>query len=83
MLMEGHTRQLKGKSVKLSLRLTNQALRHEDVLGSGCIDPLILYFATAWILQPNAPNVLPRDKSRLYPLDMRLAGPQSRSRRRG
>jgi hypothetical protein len=28
--------------VKLSLCLTNSALRHEDVCGSGCIDPLFL-----------------------------------------
>jgi hypothetical protein len=29
----------KKKGEKLSLCLTNQALRHEDVWGSGCIDP--------------------------------------------
>jgi hypothetical protein len=28
--------------VKLSLCLTNQALCHEGLLGSGCMDPLIL-----------------------------------------
>jgi hypothetical protein len=31
----------KGQKVKLSLCLTNYAPRHEDVWGSGCIDPRI------------------------------------------
>jgi hypothetical protein len=30
------------KKVTLSLCLTNSALRHEDVWGSGCIDPCFL-----------------------------------------
>jgi hypothetical protein len=37
----------KGK-VKLSLCLTNQALDHEDILGSGCIDPIILDLGSSW-----------------------------------
>jgi hypothetical protein len=34
--------------VNLSLCLTNDALRHEDVWGSGCIDPQFLDFGTSW-----------------------------------
>jgi hypothetical protein len=34
--------------VKLSLCLTNLALRHEDVWGSGCIDPHFLDLGTSW-----------------------------------
>jgi hypothetical protein len=33
--------------VKLSLCLTNQALRHEDVWGSGCINPCFLDLGTS------------------------------------
>jgi hypothetical protein len=32
----------RGKKLKLSLCLTNQALHHEGVWGSGCIDPRFL-----------------------------------------
>jgi hypothetical protein len=32
----------------LSLFLTNQALRHENVWGSGCIVPCILDLGTNW-----------------------------------
>jgi hypothetical protein len=40
---------LAGKvKVKLSLYLTNQALRHEDAWGSGCIDPHYLDRGTSW-----------------------------------
>jgi hypothetical protein len=35
-----------GKKVKVSLCLTNYALRHEDVWGSGRIDPRILEAGT-------------------------------------
>jgi hypothetical protein len=34
--------------VKLSLCSTNQALLHEDVWGSGCIDPRFLDLGTRW-----------------------------------
>jgi hypothetical protein len=34
--------------VKLSLCLTNEAVRHEDVWGSGCIDPRFLDLGTSW-----------------------------------
>jgi hypothetical protein len=36
------------KKVKLSLCLTNEALPHEDVWGSGCIDPHVLDLGTSW-----------------------------------
>jgi hypothetical protein len=36
------------KKVKLSLCLTNQALRHEGVWGSGCIDPHFFDLGTSW-----------------------------------
>jgi hypothetical protein len=38
----------RGKKVKLSLCLTNQALRHDGVWGSGCIDPHFLDLGTSW-----------------------------------
>jgi hypothetical protein len=40
-----HNMQVK---VKLFLCLTNQALRHEGVWGSGCIDPHFLDIGTTW-----------------------------------
>jgi hypothetical protein len=36
------------KKLKLSLCLINQALRHEDVWGSGGIDPCFLDLSTSW-----------------------------------
>jgi hypothetical protein len=36
------------KNVKLSLCLIKYALRHEDVWGSGCIDPHFLGLGTSW-----------------------------------
>jgi hypothetical protein len=39
---------VKKKKVKLSLCLTNSALRHEDLWGSGCIDPHFLDLNTSW-----------------------------------
>jgi hypothetical protein len=41
---------VKGKKVKLSLCLTNYALRHEGVWESGCIDPHFLDLGTSWRL---------------------------------
>jgi hypothetical protein len=38
------------KKVNLSLCLTNQALRHEGVRGSGCIDLRILDLGSSWKL---------------------------------
>jgi hypothetical protein len=37
-----------GSKVKLSLCLTNQAIRHEGVWGSGCMDPRILDLGISW-----------------------------------
>jgi hypothetical protein len=37
-----------GKKVKLSLCFTNEALCHEGVWGSGCIDPHFLDLGTIW-----------------------------------
>jgi hypothetical protein len=65
------------KKVKLSLCLTNQALRHESVWGSGCVYPRFLYVGTSWRWVVSF-TPLPHYK-RLYPLDRRLGGPQSRS----
>jgi hypothetical protein len=39
---------IKYKKVKLSLCLTNKALRHEGAWGSGCIDPHFLDFDSSW-----------------------------------
>jgi hypothetical protein len=70
---------VKGK-VKLSLCLTNSALRHEDVWGSGCIDPHFLDLGTSCEVsgQLHAPAFYPR-----YPFYRSLGRPQSRSGRYG
>jgi hypothetical protein len=39
--------------IKLSLCLTNLALHHEDVWGSGCIDPNFLDLSTSWRWEVN------------------------------
>jgi hypothetical protein len=41
-------RSVKVRKVKLSLCLTDQALRHEDVWGNGRIEPRILDLVTSW-----------------------------------
>jgi hypothetical protein len=71
--------------VKLYLCLTNQALRHEDVSGSGCIDPHILDLITSysWVVSFMPRALYPREKNPRQPLDWRLRGPQYRSGRRG
>jgi hypothetical protein len=68
-----------------SLCLTNWALRHEGVWGSGCIDPRILNFGTSlrWVVSSMPRLLYSREKSPLYPLDRRLVGPQNRSEWRG
>jgi hypothetical protein len=66
--------------IKLSLCF-NWAPRHEGVLGSGDIVPLILW-PWYWMEvsgQLHAPAALPQGKSPWYTLDRRLGGPQSRS----
>jgi hypothetical protein len=71
--------------VKLSFCLTNSALRHKGIWGSGCIDPHFLDLGTSWRWVVNfTPRPLyPQGKSPRYPLDKRLGGPQSRSGRLG
>jgi hypothetical protein len=71
--------------VKLSLCLTNYALRHEGVWGSGCIDTYFLDLGTSWRWAVSfTPRPLyPRRKSLRYQLDRRLGGPQRWSGRRG
>jgi hypothetical protein len=39
----------KKNKLLFSLCLTNWALRHEGVWGSGCINPRFLYLGTSWI----------------------------------
>jgi hypothetical protein len=73
------------KKVKLSLCLTNQALRHEGVWGNAYIDLRFLDLGTIWRLAVSFtpwPHY-PRGKSPRYPSDRRLGGPQSRSGRDG
>jgi hypothetical protein len=71
--------------VKLSLCSTNQALRHEDLWGSGCIYPYFLDLSTSWrwVLSFATQPLYPRGKNPWYPLDRRLGGPQSQSGRYG
>jgi hypothetical protein len=71
-----------GKTVKVSLCLTNYALRHEDVWGSGCTDPRILDVGTSsrWAVSFTPRHLYPWCK---YPLDKRLSGLRNWSGRRG
>jgi hypothetical protein len=64
--------------VKLSLCLTNQALRHEGVWGSGRTDPYFLNLGTSWRWEVSCTPLplYPRGKSLRYPLDRRLGGPR-------
>jgi hypothetical protein len=73
------------RKVKMSLCLTNYALRHEGVWGSGCIDPHFLNLGTSWrsVVSFTPLPLCPCGKCPRYPLDRRLGGPQSRSGRRG
>jgi hypothetical protein len=61
--------------IKLSLRLTNYALRLEGVWGSGCIDPRFLDPGTSWRL---VISFTPRPIYPRFQLDRRLGGPQNR-----
>jgi hypothetical protein len=74
----------KGK-IKLFLCLTNWALRHVCVWGTGCIAPHYLDLVTRWrgVVSFTPLPLYPRGKSPRYPLDRRQSGPQSRSGRRG
>jgi hypothetical protein len=70
--------------VKLSLYLTNWALCHEGIWGSGCIYPHFLDLGTSWrwVVSFTPWPLYTRGKSPQYSLDRRLGGPQSRSGRR-
>jgi hypothetical protein len=74
------------QKVKLSLCLTNRALRHEGVWGcSGCIDPNFLNLGTIggeWSASHPCRFTL-GGNSPLYPLYKRLVGPQCRFGRCG
>jgi hypothetical protein len=64
--------------VKLSRCLTNQALCHEGVWGSGCIDPHFLDLGSCWRWVVTFTYLLsPRGKSSRYPFDRRLNGTQN------
>jgi hypothetical protein len=67
------------KKINLSLCLNKQALHHEGVWGSGCIDPHFLDLGTSWrwVVSFKSRPLYPLGKSLRYPLDRRLGGPQS------
>jgi hypothetical protein len=70
---------------QLSLCITNEALYHEGVWGSGCIDPCFLDLSTnwRWVVRFTPQPLYPRGKNPWYPLARRLGGPQSWSGWRG
>jgi hypothetical protein len=63
----------------------NWAPRHEGVLGSGGIAPHIHDLGTRWrwVVSFTPLPLYPQGNSPWYPLERRLGGPQSRSRRGG
>jgi hypothetical protein len=73
----------KNVSKQLSLCLTSQALRHEGIWGSRCIDPSILDLGTSWKwVDSFTPRPLfLRRKSPQYLLDRKIGGPQNWSGR--
>jgi hypothetical protein len=76
----------KGKCrVKLSLCLTNLALRHGGIWRSGCIDPFFLDLDTSWrwVVSFTSLPLSRREKSPRYSFAKKLGAPQSRSGRRG
>jgi hypothetical protein len=66
--------------LKLSHCLTNWALRHEGICGSGCIYSRFIYLGTSWMwVDSFTPLPLyPRRKSPLHVLGRRLGGPENR-----
>jgi hypothetical protein len=68
-----YTVQVKLKKIKLSLYLTNEALRKEGVWGSGCTDPRFLGLGSSWRWAVSfTPRTLyPRGKTPRYPLHSR------------
>jgi hypothetical protein len=75
---------IKGR-VKLPLWLTNYALHHEGVWGSGCIDPHFLDLSNSWrwVVRFTPWLLYPCGKAPWYLLDKRLGGPHSQSGQRG
>jgi hypothetical protein len=74
--------------IKLSLCLSNQALRQKCVWESECIDSRFLALGTSWrwVVSFTPQSLHPRRKippPRTYPLDGRLGGPQNLSGRYG
>jgi hypothetical protein len=69
-------------STKISLCLINEALRHEDVWGSECIDPRILDLGTSWryVVSLHPGRFIPRERA---PGTYWIVGPQNRSGRDG
>jgi hypothetical protein len=59
--------------------ITNSALRHEDIWGSGCIDPHFLDLGTSWrwVVSFTPWPLYPQGKRPRYPLDRRLGEPQN------
>jgi hypothetical protein len=59
------TTMVKVRKVKLSLCLTNYALRQEDVWGSGCINPHLLDLGTSWrwVVSFTPRPLYPREKA--------------------
>jgi hypothetical protein len=70
--------------VKLSLCLTNEALRREGVCECVYIGPYFLDLGTSWkwLVSFTPRPLYTRGKSPRYPLDRRLGEPQNRSGRR-
>jgi hypothetical protein len=73
------------RKVKLPLCLTNKALRHGGVWGSGCIDPYFLDLGTSYsgVVSFTLRPLYLQGKSSRYSLDRRLGGPRSLSRPSG
>jgi hypothetical protein len=68
--------------VNLSLCLTNQKLRHEDVWKNQFIDPHILNLGTRWVVTLTPRPLYPHRKNPRYLFD-RLGGIHNRSARCG
>jgi hypothetical protein len=66
----------------LSLCLTNYALRHEDVWGSGCIDPCIRDLGTTWRSGSRHGRFTSRERAAGTYWIGGCVGPQNRSGRR-
>jgi hypothetical protein len=79
---EGRRKECTDKcKVKLSLFLTNYALRHEGVCGNGCRNSGFLDFGTSrkWVVSITPRLLYSQGKCPRYTLDLRLGGSQSLS----